>query len=763
MNLFTDNAERKQKFKFEETSDDELICKHGTSCFGGLPRMVYEIEALQRENPDSLLLEAGDSFQGTYWYTALKWNVTQYFLNLLNHDAHAIGNHEFDDDVQGLVPYLASLRAPTVAANLDSTYEPSLQGLYKPYVIVERNGRKIGIVGVTTTVTEVIVVQADAFTKVLGNLSLYFDDEGDVQLWQGGEILLDQSIPEDLSVKKKMAPFVRRVHAAAAKPIGYITTPMNHKDCLYGECLMGNFLADVLRHYGKTNVESPYHFIALIQRSNMRAAVPAGAMTEGEIVELFPYFDPVESFELQGKYILEALERSVSDLMQANIFMAPWLLQVSGLQVIYNISKPEGSRVDKVFVVEGSFHVPLEAEQTYQIVATSYLTYGGDGYATIGNHEFDDGIAGLAPYLAALHAPVVVANIDTSKEPSLSGLYTPHVILERRGRKIGVIGLITTETQTSSNPGRVKFLDPIKTVKMEAQLLTDRGIDIIIVLSHCGLEVDNLLWNGKSPSNEYISGPYPVVIESEAKPGHKIPIVTASAFSKYVGNLTMYFDRAGDLKYFGGKPVFLNRSIPEVVNEEVGYTNEGLIAERCGQQECAIGDLIADAFLNKERELIDGNLTSIAFLLRNMIRGSIPKGGITRGELLNTLPFTNSVVTFLISGRYLIDTFKICMTNFWQRNPFSGPWMPQIAGFKLKINLTEEVDVNVFVKEGDEYQLMNPDKEYRLLLQHGRDFKIIGKDIEIVEEYVRKISPITPTLDNRLVVINTKSKNSTYQ
>ncbi|XP_050679626.1 apyrase-like isoform X2 [Leptidea sinapis] len=481
--------------RFEETSDDELICKHGTSCFGGLPRMVYEIEALQRENPDSLLLEAGDSFQGTYWYTALKWNVTQYFLNLLNHDAHAIGNHEFDDDVQGLVPYLASLRAPTVAANLDSTYEPSLQGLYKPYVIVERNGRKIGIVGVTTTVTEVlaptgrvifkdpreaayreskllndqgidiiillshcgysmdveiareygryidvivgghshrdktepfpyltrvatsstnhevIVVQADAFTKVLGNLSLYFDDEGDVQLWQGGEILLDQSIPEDLSVKKKMAPFVRRVHAAAAKPIGYITTPMNHKDCLYGECLMGNFLADVLRHYGKTNVESPYHFIALIQRSNMRAAVPAGAMTEGEVVELFPYFDPVESFELQGKYILEALERSVSDLMQTNIFMAPWLLQVSGLQVIYNISKPEGSRVDKVFVVEGSFHVPLEAEQTYQIVATSYLTYGGDGYAMMDKKrhlrtlEFDQ--TALRKYIKT-HCPIHV-------------------------------------------------------------------------------------------------------------------------------------------------------------------------------------------------------------------------------------------------------------------------------------------------------------------------------------------------------------------
>lgn len=56
---------------------------------------------------------------------------------------------------------------------------------------------------------------------------------------------------------------------------------------------------------------------------------------------------------------------------------------------------------------------------------------------------------GLAPYLAALKAPVVAANIDVSNEPKLKGLFKAHVIVERDGRKIGIIGLITPDTAVS--------------------------------------------------------------------------------------------------------------------------------------------------------------------------------------------------------------------------------------------------------------------------------------------------------------------------
>lgn len=43
---------------------------------------------LKEHYPDALVLDAGDCFQGTYWYTLLKWNVTQYFINMLPNDAH---------------------------------------------------------------------------------------------------------------------------------------------------------------------------------------------------------------------------------------------------------------------------------------------------------------------------------------------------------------------------------------------------------------------------------------------------------------------------------------------------------------------------------------------------------------------------------------------------------------------------------------------------------------------------------------------------
>ncbi|XP_049879457.1 apyrase-like isoform X2 [Pectinophora gossypiella] len=424
----------------------------------------------------------------------------------------------------------------------------------------------------------------------------------------------------------------------------------------------------------------------------------------------------------------------------------------------------------------------------------------------IGNHEFDDGIAGLAPYLAALKAPVVAANIDSSKEPALHGLYKPHVILERRGRKIGIIGLITPETMDSSNPQGVTFSDPIESVKKEAQILTEKGVDIIIVLSHCGLNVDiemakevgenidiivgghshSLLWNGTSPSHEKISGPYPVTVATKSHPQHKVLVVTASAMSKYLGNLTAYFDRDGELQSFDGSPVFLNRSIPEdphikqllepykqklytMVRELVGYSGDDLRAEPCGSRECAVGDLATDAILNATLERYETNLPSVAFLTRNMIRGSLPKGDVTRGSVINVLPFTNKVVTFVLQGRHLVEAFENCFTNYWSFKPFNGPFLLQIAGMKVTLNSTAGQVVSAAVRVGDGYEPLDPDQDYqvtsvRFLLKGGngfsmlknysRDVRAVGVDADLVEEYIRKVTPLSDKLDNRLTIVN---------
>lgn len=72
---------------------------------------------------------------------------------------------------------------------------------------------------------------------------------------------------------------------------------------------------------------------------------------------------------------------------------------------------------------------------------------------TFGNHEFDDGVAGLVPFLDNITFPVVSSNLDASREPRLNGRFNKSVVLTVKGHKIGVIGYITEDTSVISNPG----------------------------------------------------------------------------------------------------------------------------------------------------------------------------------------------------------------------------------------------------------------------------------------------------------------------
>lgn len=75
--------------RFEETSVKTPTCRTNDNyCLGGFPRIYHHIQTLLKEKPNAVLLNAGDSFQGTFWYTLLKWNIIQEFMNLLPHDAH---------------------------------------------------------------------------------------------------------------------------------------------------------------------------------------------------------------------------------------------------------------------------------------------------------------------------------------------------------------------------------------------------------------------------------------------------------------------------------------------------------------------------------------------------------------------------------------------------------------------------------------------------------------------------------------------------
>lgn len=88
-------------------------------------------------------------------------------------------------------------------------------------------------------------------------------------------------------------------------------------------------------------------------------------------------------------------------------------------------------------------------------------------FQSLGNHEFDENVKGLVPFLNKVNFPVLATNVDARKEPELANaknLYNS-TILDVRGVKVGVIGYLTPETKYLTVPNEVEFLDEITTIK----------------------------------------------------------------------------------------------------------------------------------------------------------------------------------------------------------------------------------------------------------------------------------------------------------
>lgn len=113
--------------RFDEISPKTLLpCAYNNTeelCIGGIARMKTVIDSLISKRSNAIVLNAGDNFQGTFWYNLLRHNVTSFFLNLLPIDAHVLGNHEFAHGIEGLKPFLKSLISPVVLANIDYQYQ----------------------------------------------------------------------------------------------------------------------------------------------------------------------------------------------------------------------------------------------------------------------------------------------------------------------------------------------------------------------------------------------------------------------------------------------------------------------------------------------------------------------------------------------------------------------------------------------------------------------------------------------------------------
>lgn len=125
-------------------------------CYGGEARRVTVIQNARANIPNTVVLDAGDRFVGTLWFTTYKGMASAHFVNKEGYDAMCLGNHEFDIGLDGLVPFLDNLTVPVLDANIDVSGEPRLQGKLQRSLVIERGGEKIGILGVITPRTSFI-------------------------------------------------------------------------------------------------------------------------------------------------------------------------------------------------------------------------------------------------------------------------------------------------------------------------------------------------------------------------------------------------------------------------------------------------------------------------------------------------------------------------------------------------------------------------------------------------------------------------------
>jgi 5'-nucleotidase / UDP-sugar diphosphatase len=137
---------------FDSTCDAETNAKG--ECFGGSARLVTALAEARARSNNTILVDGGDQFQGTLFYTYYKGSMTAEFMMRLGYDAMTVGNHEFDDGPEVLRGFMDAVEFPVLMSNADVSGEPLLADKIRKSVVIERGGEKLGLIGLTPQDTD---------------------------------------------------------------------------------------------------------------------------------------------------------------------------------------------------------------------------------------------------------------------------------------------------------------------------------------------------------------------------------------------------------------------------------------------------------------------------------------------------------------------------------------------------------------------------------------------------------------------------------
>ncbi|MEO8149507.1 MAG: metallophosphatase [Bacteroidia bacterium] len=114
---------------------------------GGVPQRAAIINQIRNEERNVLLLDAGDIFQGTPYFNIYGGELEMKLMSQMGYDASTIGNHDFDNGMDGLLKQLPHANFPLINCNYDFS-ETVLNGKTIPYKVFDRDGIRIGVFGI---------------------------------------------------------------------------------------------------------------------------------------------------------------------------------------------------------------------------------------------------------------------------------------------------------------------------------------------------------------------------------------------------------------------------------------------------------------------------------------------------------------------------------------------------------------------------------------------------------------------------------------
>lgn len=420
---------------------------------GGAAALAGYVNRFRAANDTVFLFDSGDMFTGLV-SQATKGEALMEMMRAMRYDAMAIGNHEFDYGAANFERQMARVPMPVLGANI--FYRGTKHRYSRPSVILERNGVRVGVIGViggdarTAVLPEgirdlefedpasaiapivqdlrpqvdIVVVlahqgktgpqQTDA--EVHRDLQRDFDEDvalagavpgidvlvgghahrgierpfvhpttGTVivqtygygtrlgvlrlQLREGrvvshaGELVTTWTarVAPDPDVARVVERFQQQVARTVGPPL--LTLSRRVYRAYNAESPLGNVVADAMRDATGADV-------ALQNAGGLRADLPDEAITAGHVRDVVPFVNTVDTFRMAGAQLAEVLEQSLT--------LERGLMQVSGLRVEFDRSRPAGSRLVRASV-GGE---PLEPDRPYTVATNSFLGQGGDLYST---------------------------------------------------------------------------------------------------------------------------------------------------------------------------------------------------------------------------------------------------------------------------------------------------------------------------------------------------------------------------------------------